>query len=224
MFAIAPSILAADFKNLERDLKKTEKAGAQYVHLDVMDGTFVPSISFGMPVIQSLRSINNSIFDVHMMVHNPERYIDDFVACGADSITIHAEATNHLARVVSQIKNSGIKVGVALNPSTPLSVLDYILDSIDMVLIMSVNPGFGGQTYIETSTRKIAELRSLIHACGLSTDIQVDGGITLKNVRTVIEAGANIIVAGSSIFNGDIEKNTNDFLSIFTEYGDILKL
>lgn len=221
MFALAPSILAADFKNLGKDLEKTQKAGAQYVHLDVMDGIFVPSISFGMPVIKSLRSMNDSIFDVHMMVINPERYIDDFVACGADFITIHAEATNHLARAISQIKASGIKAGVALNPSTPLSVLDYVLDSLDMVLIMSVNPGFGGQKYIESSTRKITELRNLIRACGLTTDIQVDGGITLDNVRTVIEAGANIIVAGSSIFNGNIEKNTESFLCVFKEYGEI---
>ncbi|KAB1438130.1 ribulose-phosphate 3-epimerase [Candidatus Galacturonibacter soehngenii] len=214
MFALAPSILAADFKNLGNGLEKIQKSGASYVHLDVMDGRFVPSISFGMPVIESIRSISNCVFDVHLMVEEPERYIDDFIACGGDSITIHAEATTHVSRAISQIKASGVKAGIALNPSTPLNVLDYILDQVDMVLIMTVNPGFGGQKYIDSSTRKITELRNLMNDCGLSTDIQVDGGITLDNVSTVIEAGANIIVAGSAVFQGDIEKNTKDFLRI----------
>ncbi len=214
MFALAPSILAADFKSLGNDLEKIQKAGATYVHLDVMDGRFVPSISFGMPVIKSIRSISNCIFDVHLMVKEPERYIDDFIACGADSITIHAEAANHVSRTISHIKGCGIKAGIALNPSTPLNVLDYMLDLVDMVLIMTVNPGFGGQKYIDSSTRKITELRNLMNDCGLATDIQVDGGITLDNVSTVIEAGANIIVAGSAVFQGDIEKNTKDFLTI----------
>lgn len=214
MFALAPSILAADFTNLGNDLDKIQKGGASYVHLDVMDGRFVPSISFGMPVIKSIRKSSNCIFDVHLMVEEPERYIDDFIACGADSITIHAEATNHVSRAISHIKASGIKAGIALNPSTPLNVLDYMFDLVDMVLIMTVNPGFGGQKYIDSSTRKITELRNLMNDCGLSINIQVDGGITLDNVNTVIEAGANIIVAGSAVFQGDIEKNTKDFLTI----------
>lgn len=218
MLVIAPSILAANFKNLAEDLEKIDKAGSQYVHLDVMDGNFVPSISFGMPVIKSIRSTTNKIFDVHMMVNYPERYIDEIVACGADLITIHAESTKHLARAISQIKEKGIKVGVALNPSTPLSILDYVLDTLDIVLIMSVNPGFGGQKYIESSTRKISELKHMIDTRGLAIDIQVDGGITVDNVRTVIEAGANIIVAGSSVFKGNIEENIKKFLAVYKEY------
>lgn len=215
MFAIAPSILAADFKNLGKELSLIQEAGASYIHLDVMDGIFVPSISFGMPVISSIRSGFDGIFDVHLMVTNPERYIEDFVACGADSITVHVESTNHLPRVISQIKACKKKVGVALNPATPLQTLDYVLDLVDMVLLMTVNPGFGGQKYLESSTRKIEELNNLIYDCGLSTAIQVDGGITTENVSTVLHAGANIIVAGSSIFQGDITRNTKNFLAQF---------
>jgi ribulose-phosphate 3-epimerase len=218
MLKLAPSILAADFKNLGQQVADVSLAGAQYIHLDVMDGAFVPSISFGMPVISSLRSCTDRVFDVHMMVEDPGRYISDIKAAGADLICVHAEACTHLDRTVNQIKEAGLKAGVALNPATPLSVLDCILPELDMVLIMSVNPGFGGQKFIPYTLNKIRDLRNLCKERGLDTDIQVDGGVTCDNVRELIDAGANVFVAGSAVFKGDAAANTRDFLKIFEEY------
>lgn len=214
MNILSPSILAADFTQLGEEIRRADEAGAQYIHYDVMDGMFVPSITFGMPVLSSIRKITDRILDVHLMIENPERYVDEFADCGADIITVHAESCRHLDRVISQIHQKGIKAGVALNPATSLSVLDYILDKVDMVLIMTVNPGFGGQKFIESSYDKIRELKKRITEKKLQTDIQVDGGINAETLPGVLEAGANIIVAGSAVFKGDIQKNVQELLSM----------
>lgn len=214
---LSPSILAADFTRLGEQLQQLEAAGADMVHIDVMDGDFVPSISFGMPVIKSIRGAVPLPFDVHLMVTEPGRYIDEFAACGADGITVHVEACKHIDRVIHQIREAGLRVGVALNPGTSLSALDYILDKVDMILIMTVNPGFGGQDYIDSCTGKIAELRKRLDARGLQTDIQVDGGIRRDNVHVVLEAGANVIVSGTAVFKGDIMANVLAFKKIFEE-------
>lgn len=218
MLYLAPSILSADFANLGNDIKTIDNAGADYIHIDVMDGKFVPSISFGMPVMKAIRKYTDKVFDVHLMIEEPGRYINEFKEAGADIITVHAEACCHLNRTLQAIKNAGCKTGVALNPATPLSVLDYVLEYTDMVLIMSVNPGFGGQSYIPNSTQKIAQIRDIIDKRGLDTDIEVDGGINQSNVTEVIDAGANVIVAGSAVFNGDARKNVEAFKEIFGRY------
>jgi ribulose-phosphate 3-epimerase len=218
MLKLAPSILAADFKNLGQQVAEVSEAGAQYIHLDVMDGAFVPSISFGMPVIASLRSCSDRVFDVHMMVEEPGRYINDIKEAGADLICVHAEACTHLDRTINQIKEAGLKAGVALNPATSLSVLDFILPEVDMVLIMTVNPGFGGQKFIPYTLDKVRALRRICKERNLETDIQVDGGVTCDNVRELIEAGANVFVAGSAVFKGNAAENTKAFLKIFEEY------
>lgn len=218
MLYLAPSILSADFANLGNDIKTIDNAGADYIHIDVMDGKFVPSISFGMPVMKAIRKYTDKVFDVHLMIEEPGRYINEFKEAGADIITVHAEACCHLNRTLQAIKNAGCKTGVALNPATPLSVLDYVLEYTDMVLIMSVNPGFGGQSYIPNSTEKIAQIRDIIDKRGLDTDIEVDGGINQSNVTEVIDAGANVIVAGSAVFNGDARKNVEAFKEIFGRY------
>lgn len=214
MNILSPSILAADFTRLGEQIAAADRAGAQYIHIDVMDGMFVPSISFGMPVISSIRKVTDKVFDVHLMVEKPERYIDEFVKCGADSITVHAEACTHLDRTVGQIREKGIRAGVALNPATSLSVLDYVLDKIDMVLIMTVNPGFGGQKLVESSYDKIRELRRRIDEAGLNVDIQVDGGINASTLPKVLEAGANVIVAGSAAFGADTEASVRALLKL----------
>lgn len=218
MLYLAPSILSADFAHLGNDIKTIDNAGADYIHIDVMDGKFVPSISFGMPVMKAIRKYTDKVFDVHLMIEEPGRYINEFKEAGADIITVHAEACCHLNRTLQAIKNAGCKTGVALNPATPLSVLDYVLEYTDMVLIMSVNPGFGGQSYIPNSTEKIEQIRDIINKRGLDTDIEVDGGINQSNVTEVIDAGANVIVAGSAVFNGDAQKNVEAFKEIFGRY------
>lgn len=217
MNCLSPSILSADFSNLGEQIRLLDEAGAQYVHIDVMDGMFVPSISFGMPVIKSIRGCTERIFDVHLMIEEPGRYINDFAEAGADLITVHAEACKHLDRTISAIKEKGLLAGVALNPATPLSEIEWILPKVDMILLMSVNPGFGGQTYIPYVTDKIRELKKMIDKKGLKTDIEVDGGINHENVAEILDAGANIIVAGSAVFRGDIEENVERFLSILSE-------
>ena len=217
MNCLAPSILSADFSILGEQVRLLDESGAQYVHIDVMDGMFVPSISFGLPVIKTLRPVTDRIFDVHLMIGQPERYIDDFVDAGADLITVHAEATTHLDRTIHAIKDRGVLAAAALNPATPLSVLDYILPELDMVLLMSVNPGFGGQKYIPYTSQKLKDLRKMIQKTGQQIDVEVDGGVNLNNVREIMDAGANIIVAGSAVFRGDISRNVGAFLKIMEE-------
>lgn len=218
MYILAPSVLAADFSKLGEEVKTVADAGAKYIHLDVMDGAFVPSISFGMPVIEKLRGCTDAIFDVHMMVEEPGRYIQDMKKVGADLICVHQEACVHLDRTINQIKEAGCKAAVALNPATPIETLSCILDQVDMFLIMSVNPGFGGQKFIPYAVEKIKKLRKMLDDAGLKTDIQVDGGVTTENVRMLIEAGANVFVAGSAVFKNDAAANTKAFLEIFKEY------
>ncbi len=214
MNCLSPSILAADFTRLGEQVSAAEQAGAQYLHFDVMDGCFVPNISFGMPVLSSLRESTSLMLDVHLMIQEPVRYIKDIADCGADIITVHAEACTNLNHAIDMIKERELLAGVALCPATSLTVLDYILPRIDMVLIMTVNPGLGGQKLIPYTLDKIRDLKRIIDSRGLKTDIEVDGGINFKTLEHVLDAGANIIVSGSAVFNGDVEENTKRLLDI----------
>ncbi len=212
MIKLAPSILSADFARLLEDVKKVEKAGCEYLHIDVMDGHFVPNITLGPGIVKSLREDVDMVFDAHLMIENPDAYIKEFAQAGCDLIVVHQEACKHLHRTIQNIKSHNIKAGVALNPATPIETIKHVLEDIDMVLIMTVNPGFGGQSFIEGMILKIKELKKLIDEKGLDVDIQVDGGIKPDNVAKVVEAGANIIVAGSAIFgSNDIQATVDLF-------------
>lgn len=215
MIKISPSILAADFAKLGEEVKRISDAGCDYVHIDVMDGHFVPNITIGPVVIEKLRPYSDKVFDVHLMIEEPIRFIGDFVKSGADLITVHVEGATHLHRLIQTIKGYGVKAGVSLNPATPCEWVKPVLKDIDMVLLMTVNPGFGGQSFIDSSLDKIRQMKSMIDEAGVDCDIQVDGGITLDNIEAVVQAGANVIVAGSAIFNSpDIGACIADFKKV----------
>ena len=212
---LSPSILAADFARLGEQIQEACEAGAEYIHIDVMDGVFVPSISFGMPVIRTIRKVTDKVFDVHLMIVEPERYVKEFIACGADSITFHLEATEDAEATISLIRSLGCRVGMSIKPRTPVEVVRKYLSKLDMLLVMTVEPGFGGQKYIPESTERVRQIRKMADELGVDLDIQVDGGITKDNVKVVLEAGANVIVAGSAIFGGNITENVKGYLEQF---------
>lgn len=218
MTILSPSILAADFARLGEQVEKADKAGAEYIHIDVMDGVFVPSISFGFPIIQSLRKVTDKFFDVHLMITEPERYIDQFAAAGADGLTIHIEACRCIVDTLLKIRAKGLRTGISLHPQTPIDTLYPYLDYVDQVLIMTVNTGFGGQKYLDSCTSKIVDVRSEIERRGLKVDVAVDGGVNKENVGMILDAGANVIVSGSSVFKGDIAANVEYFMDVLKKH------
>ena len=218
MIHFAPSILSADFAHLKEDVDAAKRGGCDYLHFDVMDGVFVPSISFGLPVLKCVRAFTDLFLDVHLMIVEPERYIDEFAKCGADMITFHYEATSDVKAVVDMIHSHGIKCGIAINPETPVEVIKPFLKDVEMILVMTVNPGFGAQAYIEACTEKVRTVSGWIKEAGLDVDVEVDGGIKKSNIRMILENGANVIVAGSAVFIGEIEQNAKDFKAIFDEF------
>ena len=217
-YVLSPSILAADFKVLGQEMKKTEENGAAYIHFDVMDGMFVPSISFGMPVLASIHDATEQFMDAHLMVREPIRYVEAFQKAGADYVTVHLEACEDAKTTLDKIHACGMKAGLAVNPETDVKELVPYLEDVEMILIMSVHPGFGGQKFIPESLDKIREVRAMLNEKNLETDIQVDGGIYVENVREVLDAGANVIVAGSAVFRGDAGENTAKFMEILKSY------
>lgn len=217
-YVLSPSILAADFKVLGQEMKKTEENGAAYIHFDVMDGMFVPSISFGMPVLASIHDATEQFMDAHLMVLEPIRYVEAFQKAGADYVTVHLEACEDVKTTLDKIHACGMKAGLAVNPETDVKELVPYLEDVEMILIMSVHPGFGGQKFIPESLDKIREVRAMLNEKNLEIDIQVDGGIYVENVREVLDAGANVIVAGSAVFRGDAGENTAKFMEILKNY------
>ena len=215
MNILSPSILSIDFANIERDIKLVLKNGVKYIHLDVMDGMFVPNISFGQPVIKAVRKVApDAVFDVHLMIEEPIRYIDTFKDAGADILTVHAEAVSDMNKTIEAIREAGMKPSIAISPETGLDALMDYVSLVDMILIMTVRPGYGGQKLIPETLDKVRELRDILNERGIEKDIEVDGGVTVDNLSTVLESGANVIVAGSSVFGGDIEENVRNFRKI----------
>ena len=214
MIKLAPSILSADFARLLEDVKKVEEAGCEYLHIDVMDGHFVPNITLGPAIVKSLRKDVNMVFDTHLMIEDPIRYVDEFARLGSDGITVHLESCKDVHATLRRIREHGRKVGISIKPDTELDALLPYMDEVDMILVMSVEPGFGGQGYLEKSTERIREVRRMIETSGRNIDLEVDGGIRLDNLKMVLDAGANVIVAGSAVFHGDIERNVREINKI----------